>query len=148
MALVKWNPEVSLFPSFPSWFDDFFADRGDFAFPAVKGVSMPAVNVTENKNEYKLEVAAPGFKKEDFKLEVKNGYLTISGESKQESEKKEEDKYTRREFRYSSFSRSFALPDNVQDAKISARYNDGILLITLPKSEVEAADVSKTIAVQ
>jgi len=148
MSLVKWNPEVSFFPSFPAWFDDFFADKGDFPVPSVKGVSIPAVNVTENKAEYKLEVAAPGFKKEDFKLEVKNGYLTIAGEVKEEKEEKEGDKYTRREFRYNSFSRSFALPDDVLDAKIGARYNDGILLITLPKSKTETADVTKTIAIQ
>lgn len=148
MSLVKWNPEVSFFPSFPTWFDDFFADKGDFPVPSVKGVSIPAVNVTESKAEYKLEVAAPGFKKEDFKLEVKNGYLTIAGEVKEEKEQKEGDKYTRREFRYNSFSRSFALPDDVVDAKINARYSDGILLITLPKSKTETAEVSKTIAIQ
>ncbi|MBK9335927.1 MAG: Hsp20/alpha crystallin family protein [Lewinellaceae bacterium] len=147
MSLIKWNPEVSFFSSFPGWMDDFFSDKGDFPLPAVKGVSIPAVNVTENKNEYKLEVAAPGFKKEDFKLEVKNGYLTISAETREE-EKKEDDKCTRREFRFSSFSRSFALPENVQDTHINARYKDGILLIALPKSEVETAEISKTIAVQ
>lgn len=148
MSLVKWNPEVSFFPAFPSWFDDFFGDKADFPVPSVKGVSIPAVNVTENKTEYKMEVAAPGFKKEDFKLEVKNGYLTIAGETKAEEEKKEDDKYTRREFRYNSFSRSFALPDDVLDAKINARYSDGILLITLPKSKTETAEVSKTISIQ
>ena len=148
MSLVKWNPEVSFFPSFPSWFDDFFSDGGDFRVPSAKGISMPAVNVTENNTEYKLEVAAPGFKKDDFKLEVKNNYLTISAEVKEEKEKKEGDKYTRREFRYSSFACSFALPDDVVDAKINAHYNDGILLITLPKSKTETAEVSKTIAIQ
>jgi HSP20 family protein len=147
MSLVKWNPEVSFFSSLPGWMDELFPDKEVFPFPAVKGVSVPAVNITENKNEYKLEVAAPGFKKEDFKLEVKNGYLTISAETKEE-EKQEDDKYTRREFRFNSFSRSFALPENVQDILITARYDHGILLIALPKSNVETAEVSKTIAVQ
>ena len=146
MALVKWNPETSFFPTFSSVMDDFFAGNGDFPTPMVKGISIPAVNVTENKKEYKLEVAAPGFKKEDFNLEVKNGYLTISGESKSDEEKKDE-QYTRREFRYNSFSRSFALPDNVREQDIQARYNDGILWITLPKATDEPV-VSKSISVQ
>lgn len=146
MALVKWNPETSFFPTFSSVMDDFFAGNGDFPTPMMKGISIPAVNVTENKKEYKLEVAAPGFKKEDFNLEVKNGYLTISGESKSDEEKKDE-QYTRREFRYNSFSRSFALPDNVREQDIQARYNDGILWITLPKATDEPV-VSKSISVQ
>jgi HSP20 family protein len=98
MSLVKWNPETSLFPTFSSWMDDFFPDNGFKT--AVKGVSIPAVNVTESKDAFKLKVAAPGFKKEDFKLEVQNGYLTISGENKEEKEDKDE-KYTRQEYRYS-----------------------------------------------
>lgn len=146
MALIKWNPETSFFPSLSSVMDDFFAGNSDFPTPMVKGVSIPAVNVTENKKEFKLEVAAPGFKKEDFNLEVKNGYLTISGESKSESENKDE-QYTRREFRFNSFSRSFALPGNVREQDIQARYNDGILWITLPKVTEEPV-VSKSISVQ
>lgn len=148
MALVNWNPDVSLFPAVPSWFDDFFGEKREGMMPAVKGISIPAVNVTENDNEYKMEVAVPGFKKEDFSLEVKNGYLTISGERKEESVNKETDKYTRREFSFSTFTRSFALPDDVLDAKINARYNDGILVVNLPKTKTETADVSKKITIQ
>lgn len=146
MSLVKWNPATSLFPSISSIMDDFFTDNGDFPMPLVKGVSIPAVNVTENKKEFKMEVAAPGFKKEDFNLEVKNGYLTITGETKSEEEKKDE-QYTRREFRYNSFTRSFALPENVRENEILAKYDNGILMVTLPKSKVEA-EVVKSIAVQ
>ena len=115
--------------------DDFFSD-GDWFKPAIKGVSIPAVNVTESKNAFKLEVGAPGFKKNDFKIEVNNGYLTISGENKSEKEDKE-DKITRREFSYNKFTRSFTLPENVKSDDISAKYEDGILWVTLPKSEVE-----------
>lgn len=136
MSLIKWNPETSLFPSISNWMDDMFADNGDWFKPAVKGVSIPAVNVTENNNEFKLKVAAPGFKKEDFKLEVKNGYLSISGESKEEKEEKDE-KYTRQEYRYSTFTRSFALPDNVKSEDISAEYTDGVLKVVLPKKKTE-----------
>lgn len=147
MSLVKWNPETSLFPSISSWMEDFFADNGDFLKPRIKGVSIPAVNVTENKNAFKLEVAAPGFKKEDFKLEVKNGYLTISGEVKVEEEKKDEE-YTRHEFRFDSFTRSFSLPENVKETDIEAKYTDGILQVTLPKTKVEKEDIVKKIAIK
>jgi len=115
--------------------DDFFDDNDNWP-KSMKNVSMPAVNVKENKNAFKLDVAAPGFKKDDFKLEVQNGYLTISGETKEEKEDKDE-KYTRQEYRFSSFSRSFTLPDNVKSADISAEYADGILKVTLPKKKEE-----------
>ncbi|TNE59650.1 MAG: Hsp20/alpha crystallin family protein [Bacteroidetes bacterium] len=147
MTLVKWNPESSLLPSFSSWIDDFFADNGDFPMPKVKGVSIPAVNVTENKKEFRLEVAAPGFNKEDFKLEVKNGYLTISGESKF-NEEKEDEKFMRREFRFNSFSRSFTLPDNVKEDKIEAIYKDGILQVVLPKMKEEKEELIKSIPIK
>lgn len=133
MSLIRWNPESSLFPTFSSWMDDFFPDNFK---PAVKGISIPAVNVTENKNAFKLKVAAPGFKKEDFKLEVQNGNLVISGENKEEKEEKDE-KYTRQEYSYSTFSRSFTLPENVNGDGIAAEYADGILKITLPKKKTE-----------
>lgn len=147
MSLVKWSPESPLFSSLSSWMDDFFPENFDFPKPMVKGITIPAVNVTENKNEFKVEVAAPGFKKEDFNLEIKNGYLTINGETKAEEEKKDE-QFTRREFRFNSFSRSFSLPENVKETDIKARYNDGILLVTLPKTKVDKAELVKTISVQ
>jgi len=146
MSLIKWSPETPVFSSLSDWMEDFF-DNGDLPMPKVKGVSIPAVNVTENAKEFKLEVAAPGFKKEEFNLEVKNGYLTINGETKAE-EKKEDEKYTRREFRFSSFSRSFALPENVEESMIKARYDDGILFVTLPKSKTGKEELVKTITVQ
>lgn len=147
MSLIKWNPESSLFSTFSNWMDDIFTDNGDFPMPKVKGVSIPAVNVTENKSEFKLEVAAPGFKKDDFKLEVKNGYLIINGEHKTEMNK-EDETYTRREFSFNAFSRSFALPENVEEGKINARYNDGILLVSLPKTKMAKEELIKTISVQ
>lgn len=136
MSLIKWNPETTLFPTLTNWMDDIFTDNGDWLKPAIKGVSIPAVNVTENKDAFKLKVAAPGFKKEDFKLEMQNGYLTISGESKEEKEDKDE-KFTRQEYRYSTFTRSFALPDNVKSDDISAEYADGVLKVVLPKKKTD-----------
>ncbi len=144
MSLVRWNPESSFFPSISNWMDDFFQDNG--FKPAIKGVSIPAVNVKENKDAFKVNVAAPGFKKEDFKLEVQNGNLIISGETKEEKEEKDE-KYTRQEYSYSTFSRSFTLPENVNAEGISAQYADGVLKVTLPKKKAEEKP-AKQIAVK
>jgi len=141
MALIKWNPEQTLFPSISSWMDDFFPDSG-IPKPSVTGVSIPAVNVTETKDAFKLSVAAPGFKKEDFKLEVKNGFLTISGESSAEKEDKEET-FTRKEYSYNSFSRSFSLPENVKAEDVVAKYADGVLKVTLPKKKADEKPVKQ-----
>jgi HSP20 family protein len=143
MSLVKWNPERRLFPI--NWMEDFFADNFK---PAVNGISIPAVNISENKTAFKLNVAAPGFKKEDFKLEVQNGYLVISAETKEEKEDKDE-KYTRQEYFYNSFSRSFSLPEEIKEDNISAQYEDGLLKVTIPKLKVEeTAKMTKQIAVK
>lgn len=140
MSLIKWNPETSFFPSLSTWMDDFFPENG--FKPAVKGISIPAVNVTESKSAFKLNIAAPGFKKEDFKLEVKNDYLTISGESSAEKEDKDET-FTRREYAYSTFSRSFGLPENVKSDEITAQYADGVLKVTLPKKKADEKPVQQ-----
>ena len=144
MSLIKWSPETSFFPSLSNWMDDFFPENG--FKPAIKGISIPAVNVTENKNAFKVNVAAPGFKKEDFKLEVQNGYLTISGEAREEKEEKDET-FTRREYAYNTFSRSFGLPENVSAEDISAEYADGVLKVVLPKKKADEKPV-KQIAVK
>jgi len=107
----------------------------------------PAVNISENEKSYEVEVVSPGFKKEDFKLKVEDDVLTISAETK--SEKKENGngrEYTRREYSYNSFTRSFRLPDNVKDDSISATYHDGVLHLELPKSKVKVK-ATKEIAV-
>ncbi len=148
MALIKWSPETSLFPSMSSWLSDFFSDEGDWSMPVVRGMSVPAVNVTESNDNYTLELAAPGFQKDNFRVEIKNGYLTISGEMKEEKKDEKKSKYTRCEFRYGSFSRSFALPDDVDETRISARYSDGILHVVLPKNEAKATEASKSIAIE
>ncbi|MFC4873904.1 Hsp20/alpha crystallin family protein [Negadavirga shengliensis] len=127
------------FPSFPSLIDRFFDgglmdwDNSNFAG---NDSTLPAVNVKENENRFQIEVAAPGLKKEDFKINFDNGRLTISSEKKTEREEKDGDRTTRREFSYQSFQRSFSIPENTIDAdKIMANYQDGILHITLPKRE-------------
>ena len=98
--------------------------------------TLPAVNVMENDNEYLIEVAAPGLKKNDFTINYENGRLSISSERKEEKEEKKRGKVTRCEFSYQSFQRSFSVPENIVNAeKISAKYEEGILQVTLPKRE-------------
>ena len=138
MTLIKWKNNVckpsdnlSLFPvTVGDFFDDFFNDR----FWNNEMRSVPAVNIAEHPETFSIELAAPGFNKGDFKVEIENGVLTISAERKEEKNENNK-RYTRREFAYSSFKRSFSLPDHVEGDKISAAYNDGLLTLTLPKKE-------------
>jgi HSP20 family protein len=107
---------------------DWFGGMDNF------NANVPAVNIKENEQDFELEFAIPGFKKEDFNIELDNDVLTVSSEMKTEEETKEEN-YTRREFGYSSFRRSFTLPETVDGGKINATYEDGLLKLTLPKKE-------------
>jgi HSP20 family protein len=110
--------------------------------------SMPAVNLSEGENSYDVEVIAPGYNKEDFKLKVNDDILTITAESKNErTEGGDGREYSRREYTCNSFTRSFQLPDNAKDDDIAARYNDGILHITIPKTEQETR-ASKEIRIE
>jgi HSP20 family protein len=97
---------------------------------------IPAVNVVENEENYEIEMAAPGFKKEDFVVTIENGILTIKGKIENEEEEKEKN-FTRREFMMKSFIKSFTLPDNVLSEDIEARYEDGVLRLILIKNEKE-----------
>lgn len=140
------------FPSFPSFIDRFFDgelmdwNRSNYSST---DTTLPAVNVKENDNEFLIDVAAPGLKKEDFKLHYDNGRLTISSEKKNEVEEKNSEKVTRREFSYQSFQRSFTVAENVIDAeKIAANYESGILHITLPKREEVKPKPAKEIAIK
>jgi HSP20 family protein len=129
------------------WRDFFDLDFFDARFPAGRS-SMPAVNLSENENSYTVDVVAPGYKKEDFKLKVNEDVLTVSAESKNErTEGSDGREYSRREYTCSSFTRSFRLPDNARDDAIGAKYNDGILQITIPKTEKEVR-ASKEINIQ
>jgi len=135
MTLIKRSN--NLFPSVPSFFDDFFTrDLFDFSSTNnVYGSSLPAVNIKEDENQFAVEVAAPGLNKDDFKIEIENDVLTLSSE-KEVSDEAADSSYKRREFRYASFRRTFALPENLVDAdKIEAIYKDGVLNVTLPKRE-------------
>jgi HSP20 family protein len=120
--------------------DDFF--EGEFFNRA----SVPAVNVKETEDEFKIELAAPGIKKEDFKVDVENGILSISAENEDWNEEKEGG-YTRKEFSYTSFNRSFTLPDSIDEDDIHAKYNEGVLTLTLAKKEAAKIQPVKAIAI-
>lgn len=122
-------PSIDFFNT-DNFFDNNWLSRWEKEFPAV--------NIAEDEKNYSVEVIAPGFQKGNFKLKVDDDVLTISAESKSEHNEGGNGKeYTRREYNYNSFTRSFQLPDNVKDDSISAAYKDGILNIDLPKSKVQ-----------
>jgi HSP20 family protein len=134
-----------MFPSvFGNIFEDFFRD--DVVIPSMVGNAVPAVNISEEKDKYKIEVAAPGLEKKDFKLDLDNNILTISSEKETNEETKDE-KYTRREFTFSSFQRSFTLPEGINQEKIDASYKDGLLIIHLPKVSVAKVKPAKNIKI-
>lgn len=141
----------SLFPGIPSLLDEFFGrDWLDSSRANWKstGTTLPAVNVLETNDDFKIEVAAPGLKRDDFKVELDNNILTIHSQREDGEEKNQDGNYTRREFRYQSFQRSFSLPENqVKAEKISAQYVDGILKIVIPKSDEAKVKPAKQIAV-
>lgn len=126
---------------------DFFDDDRFANSPWFRGHNLPAVNVKETDKAFEVEVAVPGFNKKDFNISVEDGFLTVSAESKHENEEKE-DNYTRREFGYSSFSRSFNLPVNTNEEDIQAKYEEGVLKLTIAKKNISAATPKKTIEIK
>jgi HSP20 family protein len=136
MTLIRRNEYV---PAWSHLFNDFMnQDWFDWTSKnfSATDTTLPSVNVKETEDSFEVEMAAPGMEKEDFKIEVNNGLMTISSEKK--TEKKEEDKkgrYTKQEFCYQSFSRSFSLPTLVDTDKIEAKYEKGILSVVIPKRE-------------
>lgn len=134
MSIIRYNPSDFTPVAFSSLIDKFFNDS---VVRAGYSSFVPNVDIIENENSYELHVEVPGMKKEDFNIELKDNNLTVSGERKFTSEKKEKNFYSM-ETKYGSFSRSFTLPENVDSSKINAKYNDGILELTIPKDEKKA----------
>lgn len=135
MSLIKYNTQLNDYvpASFSNLIDRFFSDSlarsGGSAYSFV-----PKVDIYENEKSFELHVAVPGMKKEDFKLDLKDNFLTVSGERKFSRENKDNNFHSV-ETQYGSFSRSFSLPENVDGSKITAKYVEGILEVTLPKDE-------------
>ncbi|MBY0433861.1 MAG: Hsp20/alpha crystallin family protein [Cyclobacteriaceae bacterium] len=138
MSIIKYNANDFVPISFSSMIDRFFNDS---MVRSGRSSFVPKVDILENDQAYEIHVAAPGLSKEDFNVEVKDSFLTISGERKFSSEKKDKN-YHAIETQYGSFSRSFSLPDNVDSSKINAKYNNGMLELNLPKDEKKALKTS------
>jgi HSP20 family protein len=130
-ALTKAENQVAtVFDDFLRPFNEWFNNGG----PLMRTLSVPSVNISEDSDQYKVALAAPGLKKSDFNIKVDGNMITISSEKEEKKEEKEV-KFTRHEYSYSSFSRTFTLPDEVNQDKIEAVYADGVLTLTLPKRE-------------
>ncbi|MGZ5246259.1 MAG: Hsp20/alpha crystallin family protein, partial [Flavitalea sp.] len=121
----------------PSVFDDFFKPWNDLftnGGALNKIMTVPAVNVKDNENEYQLTLGVPGMKKEDFYIKVEKNLITISAEKEENKEEKNE-KYSKEEYNYSSFTRTFSIPEDAKHENIQAKYDNGVLMISIPKKE-------------
>lgn len=134
MNLVKWRGFDDEFPTFPSLLEDFFG-RDSLSRSLSAGVNVPAVNIKEEDDKFLVTLAVPGLKKDDIKVKVENGMLTVSSEKKEEKKDEKKGKYSRYEYNFSSFSRSFSLPDNADPEGVKAKYDNGELKIELQKRE-------------
>ncbi|MEL7064980.1 MAG: Hsp20/alpha crystallin family protein [Bacteroidota bacterium] len=147
MSLTKVNSN-NFFPEIASIWEDFLG-RDIMDMPSWRNASgIPAVNIEEKPEAFEVSLAVPGMQRENFKIEVSNGVLSISSEKEEKHEEQDQQgKYTRREFSYRSFSRSFRLPDTINADQIAAKYTDGILAIRLPKKEPVQAQPAKQITI-
>lgn len=136
MSITKWNNGNA---GMTNLFDDFFSRdvwNWGLANHSSTNTTLPAVNIRETAENFEVEMAAPGMNKEDFRVELEGNQLRISSEKKAEKEMKEGERYTRREFSYRSFQRSFTLPQNVVDIEhIHAKYENGVLHLLIPKKD-------------
>lgn len=151
MSIVKRNNGSLLPASTRTLFDDFFSRElfnwGNTNFSSTL-TTVPSVNIKENDNHFEVEVAAPGMEKEDFRITLEGNLLTISSSRKNETEDMKEN-YTRREFSYQSFQRSFELAKDVVDEEhIEARYDNGVLKLTIPKTEKAKKQAPRLIEIQ
>lgn len=146
MTLLKAPVLPSLLTD--KWMSDFFDTDRFFDADWLKRVQVvPAVNVKELEKEFEIEMAAPGLNKKDFNIQIDKGIMTIFTEKKEEKEAKEDD-YTRKEFNYTSFTRSFTLPENINPEKVDAKYENGILRILIGKKMLTAEKPLKAIEVK
>ncbi len=144
MKPVRRKNGWGLTPSMRSWLDDFWGSDKFFDddFFTARDRWLPAVNIKDEKDHFEIEVAAPGLRKEDFVVNIENGLLVISCE-KEEKKDEKDDNYTRKEFSYRSFYRSFTLPENANPDTIEARYENGILKLRMKKMEIAKPEIKK-----
>ncbi len=145
MALTKtpWRgirPAGSLNRSTDDFLSEQYRDLINWGKIRDDDISVPAANVKEEDKTYFLEIAAPGYKKEDFNITVDNNVLTIRAERKTPNKEEDAEKYMRREFHYSGFTRSFTLPEHVEEEYITAKFEDGILKIDIPRQKIPASN--------
>lgn len=134
-TLTKRNDSVpSLFNDIFRPWESLFDLNGGSLLGKLNTLNVPAANIVENKDNYEVSLAAPGMKKDDFNIDVEGNVLTISAE-KEEKKEDVNERYSRKEFNYTSFSRSFTLPEWVNKEKIDASYENGLLKLHLPKTE-------------
>ena len=144
MALMRFSSQ------YPSLFDRFFEnDLFDWSSRNYSdtNTTLPSVNIKESSDDFEVEVAAPGFSKDDFRIELNNDLLTISSGKETVNETKEGQQFSLREFSYQSFSRSFSLPNTADSEKIVAKYENGILRIVIPKKEEARPKPARQIAI-
>ena len=134
-------------PFFPSLIDDFINADWNFSSPSYSA-TIPAVNIKELDTQYEIELAVPGLQKDHFEIEVERGILSISASKSEEDQINENGKFTRREFSYNGFRRSFTLPDSVDPAIIKAQYQEGVLQVILPKKKEAQPQPKKLIEIR
>jgi HSP20 family protein len=145
LAMLPVIRNNSIFPGLVSnLFNDDFLNN---FFDSRSGNTVPAVNIVEGKNDFKIEVAAPGLEKGDFKINVENDMLIVSADKEAKKENNDE-KFIRREFSFTSFKRAFSLPEDVDAEKISASHKEGVLTISIPKKEEKKAAPSRAIEIR
>ena len=149
MSITKWNNSNS---GLTNLFDDLISKdiwNWGLANNSSTNTTLPAVKIRETNEHFEVEMAAPGMKKEDFRIELEGNELRIGSEKRTEDEMKEGERYTRSEFSYQSFQRSFTLPKNVVDVdQIHAKYENGVLYLLIPKKEEAKQKPPRTIQVQ
>ena len=132
-------------PFFPSLIDDFVNQDWNLKTPS--SITLPAVNIKDLEAQFEIELAVPGMKKSDFEIEVEDGLLSISS-SLEEEQVTEKGKFTRREFSYNSFKRTFTIPESVDPSNIEAQYSDGVLQLRLPKRKEALRQPKKLIKIR
>lgn len=144
MRMMYWPGDM--ITPMSRWMETLFSDEDEKSLPAPERTRMPSVNVLESPELYTLEVAGPGYEKEDFQISTEKGMLSIRAEKKTSEEEKKEN-YLRREFGYSRFERRFALPEDVKEDGITADFKNGILTIRLPRHAEKHVDSTRKIKI-